>query len=259
MDMIRQVDYELELDIDDNDVMLDVFEVNMLLPVQQQRSHWRRFPAAYFTFMKCLLYCFELYIDVHDIVTSKPRDYPFSKDTIQKLKHYIQYMDGVFMEAWEQCRIAGVADELGPDWRCPAINRWLCLEFYVSKHDILDVELYVRTSGVGLNDDPFEFGMLEVYSCVYSFTCIFRTDWIEYEASVPKWHHGEEYKYEIASMKEEALHSIIPKVMLWLEDESDTSDEGTDEDASDEETEGEAISKVKGKLFIIYYPFIRLD
>ena len=67
------------------------------------------------------------------------------------------------MEAWEQCRAAAVADELGSDWRCPALDRWLCLEFYVRRHGIDDVELYIKESGVGLNEDPFEFGMLYVY------------------------------------------------------------------------------------------------
>ena len=101
-------------------------------------------------------------------------------------------MDGVIMEAWDQCRVAVVAEELGPDWCCPALDRWLCLEFYVRRHDILDVELYIKDSGAGLNEDPFEFSRLDVYSHVYSFTCIFGTDWTEYETSISKWHHGEE-------------------------------------------------------------------
>jgi hypothetical protein len=82
------------------------------------------------------------------------------------LKLYIQYTDGVIMEAWDQCRDAAVTDELGPDWRCPALDRWLCLEFYIKRHSIEDVETFIQNSGEKLNEDPFEFGKLNIYSHV---------------------------------------------------------------------------------------------
>jgi len=126
------------------------------------------FPAAYFTFLSCLLYRFELYLEVYDVIHANREDYSStsSKDSIWMLKLYIQYMNGVIMEAWEQCCKAAVADELGPDWRCPALDRWLRLEFYIKRHSIEDVETYLRNSGEGLNEDPFEFGRLNVYSHV---------------------------------------------------------------------------------------------
>ena len=167
MNLICQVTYELAFDEDKNDGMLDVFEVNTLRPKHQSRSHWRRFPAAYLPFLKRFLYRFELYLDVYDIVHGMRGDSLLSKDSVQKLKQYIQYMDGVVMEAWEQCRAAAADDELGADWRCPALDKWLCVEFSVKRHDIEDVELYnIEHSGAGLNEDPFELGRLYVPSHV---------------------------------------------------------------------------------------------
>lgn len=259
--LIRQVNYDLEFDEDDNDGMIDVYEVNILKPKHQSRSHWRRFPAAYFAFLKRILYRFELYIDVHDVINENRGDYSFGKDPIRMLKQYIQYMDGVIMEAWEQCRAAAVDDELGPDWRCPALDKWLCLEFHAKRHGIEDVERYIKESGAGLNEDPFEFGRLYMYYHVSAFTCMFGTDWTEYETSVPDWHHGEKYDYEIASMKEEDLRGMIPKVMRWLDNKPNLSDEDVEEDVgdeekdvsseeedvSDDEEEEEVVVEVKGK------------
>jgi hypothetical protein len=168
MDLIRQVNYDLEFDEDDNDGMLDVFEVNTLKPKYESRSHWRRFPAAYLTFLKRFLYRFELYLDVHDVIHADRGGYSTSKDSIRRLKQYIQYMDGVIMEAWDQCRDAAVEDELGPDWRCPALDRWLCLEFHIGRHGIEDVEAYIKNSGAGLDEDPFEFGRIDIHPHVSS-------------------------------------------------------------------------------------------
>jgi hypothetical protein len=240
--------------------MIDVYEVNILKLKHESRSHWRRFPAAYFAFIKCLLYRFELYLDVHDVIHDNRGDYSYSKDSIRKLKQYIQYMDGVIMEIWEQCHAAVVDDELGSDWRCPALDKWLCLEFHVKRHGIEDVETYIEESGVGLNEDSFEFGTLYVLTCPL-FTHLFGADWTEYETSVPDWHHSGEYNYEIGSMKETDLRGVIQKVMRWMDHKADTSDKDVEEDVgdeeeevsdkeedvSDEEEEEEVVIKVKGK------------
>jgi hypothetical protein len=146
--------------------MINVYKINILKPKYKSQSHWKKFPVAYFAFIKRLLYLFKLYIDIHNVIHDNHRDYSCSKDSIRKLKQYIQYMDGVIMEAWEQCCAAAVADELGPDWRCPALNKWLCLELH-------------------------------------------GTDRTEYETSVPDWHHGEKYNYEITLMKEEDLRGTM--------------------------------------------------
>jgi hypothetical protein len=168
MGLIRQVKYVLEFDEDDNDGMLDVYEVNTLKLKHESHSHWRRFPAAYLTFLNRILYRFELYLNIHDVIHANRADYSSmsNKYSIRMLKLYIQYTDGVIMEAWDQCRDAAVADELGPDWRCPALDRWLCLEFYMKRHSIEDVETFIRNSGEKLNEDPFEFGKLNIYSHV---------------------------------------------------------------------------------------------
>jgi len=163
MDLIRQVHYDLDFDEDENDGMFDIYEINILQLKHKSRSHWRRFPAAYFTFLKRLLYRFELYLRVHDVIHGGRGDYSFSKDSIRKLRQYIQYMDGVIMEAWEQCRLAAVAEALGAGWRCPALDRWLLLEFYVNRHGIEDLERYIENSGVGLNDNPFTLGRLDTH------------------------------------------------------------------------------------------------
>jgi hypothetical protein len=273
MGLIRQVLYDLDLDEDDNDGMLDIYEVNTLKPKDEARTHWRRFPAAYLPFLKRFFYRFELYLDIHDIVHGSHNDPPFDKDSVRCLKQYIRYMDNVMMEAWEQCRVAAIAQELSPDWRCPALDRWLSLEFHVKRHDVRDVQLYkVKNSGSGLNEDPFELGMLDVYSHVplFYFICICATDWIEYETSVPDWHHGGGYDYQIMEISDEDLRGIITKVMRWLEYLPDTSDEDDEEDVgnkgktvtvqeediSDEEDtasdEEEVIVKVEGKLFLTH-------
>jgi hypothetical protein len=102
------------------------------------------------------------------------------------------------------------------------------------------------------------------YTCIIMcplFTCMFGTDWTEYETSVPDWHHGEKYNYEIASMKEEDLCGMIPKVMCWLDNKPNLSDEDVEEDVgdeekdvsseeedvSDDEEEEEVVVEVKGK------------
>jgi hypothetical protein len=82
MDLIRQVNYELEFDLDNNNGMLDVYDVSMLRPEDEQRSLWMMFPGAYRTFLKCFLYRFELYIDVHDIIVIDPRNYSFDRESI---------------------------------------------------------------------------------------------------------------------------------------------------------------------------------
>jgi hypothetical protein len=151
MGLIRQVVYDLDFNEDADDGMLDIYEVNILKPKDEFRTHWRRFPAAYLPFLNCFLYRFELYLDVHDVVHGSRSNHSFSKDSVRCLKQYILYMNGVMMEAWDQCRAAAVAQELGADWRCPALDRWLNLEFHVKRHDVKDVQLYiVQNSGSGL-------------------------------------------------------------------------------------------------------------
>jgi hypothetical protein len=166
MNLIHQVHYDLEFDEEKNDGMLDVYEVNMFKPKYQRRSHWRRFPTAYLPFLKCLLFRFKLYLDTYEVINGSRE---FSKDSVRTLKQYIHYMDGVIMESWEQCHAAAVTDELGADWHCPALDRWLCVEFYVKRHSSEDVELYNGTSGENMNVDPFELGILYVYSYMSSF------------------------------------------------------------------------------------------
>src|ERR1700676_354862 len=56
LSLIRQVRYELEFDEDQNDGMLDVFEINILKPKNEQKKLWRRFPASYLPFLKRILY-----------------------------------------------------------------------------------------------------------------------------------------------------------------------------------------------------------
>lgn len=164
MNLICQVHYNLEFDEEDNDGMLDVYEVNTFKPKHQRWSHWRRFPAVYLTFLKCLLFRFELYLDTYEVVDGS---HEFSKDSVRTLKQYIHYMDGVIMESWEQCCAAAVTDKLGPDWRCPALDRWLCVEFHVKRPSSEDVELHTGTSRENLNEDPFELGILYVFLHVY--------------------------------------------------------------------------------------------
>jgi hypothetical protein len=174
MGLIRQVVYDLVFNEDADDGMLDIYEVNILKPKDEFRTHWRRFPAAYFPFLNRFLYRFELYLDVHDVVHGSRGNHSFSKASVRCLKQYILYMNGVMMEAWDQCRAAGVAQELGADWRCPALDRWLNLEFHVKRHDVKDVQLYiVQNSGSGLDEDPFELGMLDVYLHVRLFLYLY--------------------------------------------------------------------------------------
>src|SRR5258708_7816177 len=91
MGLIRQVLYDLDLDEDDNDGMLDIYEVNTLKPKDEAWTHWRRFPAAYLPFLKRFFYRFELYLDIHDIVHGSHNDPPFDKDSVRCLKQYIRY------------------------------------------------------------------------------------------------------------------------------------------------------------------------
>jgi hypothetical protein len=158
LSLIRQVRYELKFDEDENDGMLDVFEVNTLKPKDKQRSHWRRFPASYLTFLKRIIYQIDLYIDSHDkIIESCPKS-SYSANAIRKLKHYIQYLDNVIMQIWEDARSAAIKNELGPDWRCSSLDEWLRVEYHVKRHDISDVEKYTVESRDWLTSDPFELG-----------------------------------------------------------------------------------------------------
>jgi hypothetical protein len=158
--LINQVRYELEFDEDENDGMLDVFEVNILQPKDKQKKHWRRFPASYLPFLKCMFYQFELYIDSLDSITKSRPKSSYTSNSIRKLKHYIQYMDNVIVQIWEDARIAGVKDELGPDWRCSSLDAWLRVEYHIKRHDILDVEKYIAEAGDWTSSDPFEMGKL---------------------------------------------------------------------------------------------------
>lgn len=169
MNLIRQVNYDLEFDEEDNDGMLDVYEINILKPKNEARNHWRRFPAAYFAFLKRFLYRFELYVDIHDINNEERGRHSFTKNSLRELKLYIQYMDSVLVDAWEQCRVAAVNDELGPDWRCPALDKWLCLEFHIKRHNIEDVERRITSAASQLEEDSFEFGEYNACSHISYF------------------------------------------------------------------------------------------
>jgi len=159
LSLIRQVRYELEFDKDQNDGMLDVFEINILKPKNEQKKLWRRFPASYLPFLKRILYQFELYIDSLGLITEGPKS-SYNAEAIRKLKHYIQYMDNVIMQIWEDTRIAAVKDELGPDWRCPPLDEWLCVEYHIKRHDMPDVEKYNAQTRDWMRSDPFEMGKL---------------------------------------------------------------------------------------------------
>lgn len=164
LSLIRQVRYNVEFDEDENDGMLDIFEVNVLKPIHEQRSHWRRFPASYLPFIKRIIYRTDLYIDSLDsIVDNRPKS-SYSMEAVRKLKYYIQYTDNVIMQIWEDTRLAAMDNELGPDWRCPSLDQWLRIEFYVKRHDISDVETYMSESQDWLMSDPFELGKF-IYIC----------------------------------------------------------------------------------------------
>jgi hypothetical protein len=146
--------------------MLDVFEVNVLQPTHNQRSHWRRFPASYLPFVKRIIYQTDLYIDSLDSILENNPKSSYSIEAIRKLKFYIQYTDNVIMQIWEDTRIAAIDNELGPDWRCASLDEWLRVEYHVKRHDIEDVEVYIRKSRDWLTSDPFELGkFIYIYIC----------------------------------------------------------------------------------------------
>jgi hypothetical protein len=157
--LIRQVRYELELDETDNEGMLDVFEVNILKPTNEQRSHWRRFPAAYLPFLKRIIYRTDLYIDALDSILENSPKSSQNIEAIRKLKFYIQYTDNVIMQIWEDTRIAAVNNQLGPDWRCPSLDDWLRIEYNVTRHDPINLGIYIREkTREWMTSDPFELG-----------------------------------------------------------------------------------------------------
>src|SRR5882762_5052475 len=112
LSLFRQVRYELEFDEDQNDGMLDVFEINILKPKNEQKKLWRRFPASYLPFLKRILYQFELYIDSLGLITEGPKS-SYNAEAIWKLKHYIQYMDNVIMQIWEDNSDCGCQGRTG--------------------------------------------------------------------------------------------------------------------------------------------------
>lgn len=159
--LIHQVRYKMEFDEDKNDGMLDVFEVNTLKPKGDQQTHWRRFPASYLEFLQRFNYQFELYIESLDLIIKTRSKSSYSSEAIRKLKHYVQYMDNVIMEIWEDTRIAAVDEVLGADWRCTSLDEWLRVEYHIKRHDIPDVEKYVAVeSRDWMSADPFELGKL---------------------------------------------------------------------------------------------------
>ena len=99
--------------------MLDVFEVNVLNPIHEQRSHWQRFPTLYLPFVKHIIYQTDLYIDSLDSIIENCPKSSYSMEAIRKLKYYIQYTDNVIMQICEDTQIAAMDNELGPDWCCP--------------------------------------------------------------------------------------------------------------------------------------------
>ena len=164
LSLIRQVRYELEFNKNENDGMLDIFEVNVLKPIHEQRSHWRRFPASYLLFVKSIIYRTDLYIDsLNSIIENCPKS-SYSMESIQKLKYYIQYTDNVIMQIWEDTRIAAMDNELGPDLHCASLDQWHRIEYYVKWHNISDVETYMGELQDWFMSDPFELGK-SIYIC----------------------------------------------------------------------------------------------
>jgi len=220
---------------DDNDGMLDIYEGEHTQtkgrgtdPLEEVSSGLSPISKAFSSIVS------KLYLDIHDIVHGSHNDPPFDKDSVRCLKQYIRYMDNVMMEAWEQCRVAAIAQELSPDWRCPALDRWLSLEFHVKRHDVRDVQLYkVKNSGSGLNEDPFELGMLDVYSHVplFYFICILcHRIGLNTRHPFPTGITEGGYDYQIMEISDEDLRGIITKVMRWLEYLPDTSDDDDEDD-----------------------------
>ena len=162
--LIHQVCYKLEFDENDNDGMLDVFEVNVLKPIHEQQSHWRRFPTLYLPFVKCIIYQTDLYIDSLDSIIKNCPKSSYSMEAIWKLKYYIQYTDNVIMQIWEDTRIAAMDNELGPDLHCASLDQWHRIEYYVKWHNISDVETYMGELQDWFMSDPFELGK-SIYIC----------------------------------------------------------------------------------------------
>jgi hypothetical protein len=46
-----------------------------------------------------------------------------------------------------------------PDWRCPSLDDWLHIEYNVTRHDPINIEIYIREkTREWMTSDPFELG-----------------------------------------------------------------------------------------------------
>lgn len=79
-------------------------------------------------------------------------------------------------------------------------------------------------------------------------------EWTEYETSMPDWHHGGKYDYQIANMQDKDLRGVIPELVRWLDHESEMS--GKEEEEGGEANEDSNGEEVKG---ILTYLILRPD
>jgi hypothetical protein len=135
--------------------MIDIWEQNIY--DADSAAHWRWFPAGYTKHLKLLLYRFNLYGSVYTLVREKK--VITDRKVFADLRSYIGYMDKVLTAMWEETRVGGNSDDLGPDWRCITLEDWLRREHAIRRHSIKDIEKHVEHFVDPMNDDPLELDM----------------------------------------------------------------------------------------------------
>jgi hypothetical protein len=150
--------------------LIDVWSENIL---GKTAAHWRWFPAVYTDHLQRIFYRLGLYFEVLDSLVSHRAS--ATSVAIRELKIYINYIDKVLDDVWEETRLADDSNLLTATWRSPAFDKWLVKEYVVGRHDgnslgDASAEWDASQSGPFLGENPMELGMhsLSLYSDMYS-------------------------------------------------------------------------------------------
>jgi hypothetical protein len=169
LNKIRQIVYRIETDGPaKRKGLIDVWADNVFA---KSTGHWRWFPAVYSDHLLRIFYRLGLYFEILDFLALNRS--ASKSAAITELKIYINYIDKVLDDIWEETRIADQDNTLTATWRCPTLERWLLKEHTIGRHDeksIRDasIEWNVDELGPFMTGNPMELGKHLLHPSVFA-------------------------------------------------------------------------------------------
>lgn len=159
---IRQIAFSVRDNVPDlPSGLIAIYSTNIYLVPVPPPTKWRELPAIYKDHISRLISRNTHFICVHDHLSAKPHLVTTeTQEILNHLRCYISYNDKVMDMIWDEARDAVNKDLMGPEWRSPALNRWLAMDYLIEGHST-DAQEWFRMNDQEdlLKDDPMRFGM----------------------------------------------------------------------------------------------------